>query len=555
MLWIFPEQKKLGLVDYIYSTRNIKNQELFFNPNSTHLQSPLLIHDAEVASKAILKAIDEKKKIYIHGDFDVDGITATSILWSFLYKDLGADVLPHIPNRFTDGYGLSEETIERIIADGGNLIISVDCGVKDIELVNKYSDKIDFIITDHHTIRSLEEPLPEGSKIVGEHIISSKALAVVHPKLNNNLAFNEYCGAVVSWKLCCAINEIGNKSINMLKYIDLAALGTVCDVMPLVDENRTIVKLGLAQLSQTENIGLKSLCNVSKIDLTSLDAYHLGFIIGPRLNASGRLESAMDAVRLLTTSNKDYAKELASKLDRLNKERQDLTRKYLEIAEEKLEANKINFIVGDEWPEGIIGLIAGKLTEKYHKPFIIGSRNGDSIKASARSPEYFHIANALKQLDSHLERHGGHAQAAGLTINSSNFDSFYSALQDIANTEVKDEDLIKKVKLDAIANKDEINEYNAKALLSLSPFGMHNPKPLIGLKGIDMKNFRTMGADGTHLKIPMHEDGFDIVAFNMANEILDSDTTLFDFAGNLDLDSWNGRNKPTFKVQYFRPAE
>jgi len=210
MKWQFPEQKDKNFVDQIYSTRKITGDRSYFFPKIEDLESPLLIHDAEKAAKVVIKAIKDKQKIYIHGDFDVDGITATSIMWNYLYRDLEANALPHIPNRFTDGYGLNEETIEKIIEEGGNLIISVDCGVKDIELVDKYADKIDFIITDHHTIRSKEKGVKvKGSKKVGEYIISSRAKAVVHPKLSKS--FNEYCGAGVSWKLCSAINELSDK--------------------------------------------------------------------------------------------------------------------------------------------------------------------------------------------------------------------------------------------------------------------------------------------------------------------------------------------------------
>jgi single-stranded-DNA-specific exonuclease len=561
MEWVFPDQQNKSFLEYLYSTRNITNSELFFNPKEKDISSPFAIHDMDKAADAIINAVGNKKRIFIHGDFDVDGITATSIMWNFLYRDLGADVLPFIPNRFTDGYGLSEDTIQNIIDQGGNLIISVDCGVKDIELVNKYSDQIDFIITDHHTIRMKSEGLQvEGSKFVGDYLISSKAKAVVHPQIAHSqqpVAFSNFCGAAVSWKVCTAINEkLGNKT-NIYKYLDLVALGTVCDVMPLVDENRTLVKLGLKQMSRTENMGLKSLCKTAKIDLSTLDAYHLGFIIGPRLNAAGRLESAMDAVRLLTTNNKSFAEELSNKLDMLNKERQDLTKKYLEIAEEKLQneqSNKIHFIVGDEWPEGIIGLIAGRLTEKYNKPFLVGSNNGEIIKASARSPEYFHIADALRENSEHLERYGGHAQAAGLSLYSTNFDKFYSMLNEFAESMIVEADSLKKLKIDALVDKEDITSENAISLLSLAPFGNSNPKPLIALKNIKITNFKTMGADGLHIKILIPEYSFEIVGFNIANEILKLRGQSFDFAGHLDLNVWNGRTTPVFKMQHFRVA-
>lgn len=301
MNWILPERKNTSIVEALFESRGIKDKELFFNPTTDHLHDPFLLHGMDEAVKVIDDAIKKKKKIFIHGDFDVDGITATSILWQFLYKEMKADALPYIPNRFTDGYGLSENSVQEMIKQGAELIITVDCGVKDLDIIHKYSDKAKFIITDHHIIRKDADEENENGKVVGDYLISKDALAVVHPQLSSNYPFKEICGAGVSWKVACALNEKLDVGVDMLKYIDLAALGTVCDVMPLVDENRAIVSLGLKQLAKTEHIGLKELMRVAQIN-TAPDSYHLGFVIGTRLNASGRLETAMDGVRLLTTN-------------------------------------------------------------------------------------------------------------------------------------------------------------------------------------------------------------------------------------------------------------
>jgi len=558
MKWQFPEQKDKNFVDQIYSTRKITGDRSYFFPKIEDLESPLLIHDAEKAAKVVIKAIKDKQKIYIHGDFDVDGITATSIMWNYLYRDLEANALPHIPNRFTDGYGLNEETIEKIIEEGGNLIISVDCGVKDIELVDKYADKIDFIITDHHTIRSKEKGVKvKGSKKVGEYIISSRAKAVVHPKLSKS--FNEYCGAGVSWKLCSAINELSDKKVDINKYLDLVALGTVCDIMPLVDQNRSIVKLGLERMRKTENIGLKSLLELAGVSLSSVNEYSLGYVIGPRLNASGRLESALDAVRLLTTTSKKFALELAEKLNSLNLQRQSLTKEYLAIAEKDLleqGEKKIYFLYGKEWPEGIVGLISGRLTEKYNRPTIVGSLLEDgNIKASARSIEGFHISNALKETEQHLIRYGGHAQAAGLTLNSDKVEVFRELLSSIADKLILTEQLERTINIDAIAEKEDINIENITKLLSLAPFGNSNPMPQIALLAVDIADFKTMGKDSTHIKIDFPEFGFEAVGFNLAKEFDKLDNTLLDLAGNLEFNTWNNKQKPVFKINYWKVSE
>ncbi|MEO6729552.1 MAG: DHH family phosphoesterase, partial [Candidatus Dojkabacteria bacterium] len=569
MKWNLPEQKDKNFVDFIYSTRKVSGDRVFFYPKIEDLESPLLIHNAEKAAKVIINAIEKKQKIYIHGDFDVDGITATSIMWNYLFRDLGANVLPHIPNRFTDGYGLNKETIEKIISEGGNLIISVDCGVKDIELVDKYADTIDFIITDHHTIREVSksearnkkskknnESLPEGSKLVGNYIISSRAKAVVHPKLG--VGFNEYCGAGVSWKLCCAINELNVKKVDMSKYLDLVALGTVCDIMPLEDQNRTIVKLGIDKMRRTENIGIKALLQKADVLLSSITEYTLGFVIGPRLNASGRLESALDAVRLLTTTSEDFAKQLADKLNNLNLQRQGLTKEYLAIAEQDLLSQgekKIYFLYGKEWPEGIVGLISGRLTEKYNRPTIVGSLLEDgNIKASARSIEGFHISNALKDTDKYLIRYGGHAQAAGLTLASTDYAKFMEALSSVADKHIKEKHLEKAINIDAVAKFDEINIENISKLLSLSPFGNSNPLPKIALLNVDISDFKTMGKDGSHIKIVFPEYGFEAVGFNLANEFNGLDSPLLDLAGSLEINTWNNKQTPFFKINHWRKS-
>lgn len=412
MKWILPKKTDSDVFEQLLNSRTIQDKEKYFNPSLKHLYDPFLMSGMNAAVSTISKALKDKRKIFIHGDFDVDGISATSILWQFLYRDLNADVIPYVPNRFTEGYGLSDESIKAIIEQGGDLIITVDCGVKDIELVSKYSNKISFIITDHHTIREYDSNnLVENSKKIGNLIVSSKAKAVVHPQLGD-YPFTEICGATVAWKLCSALNISLNTGIDIYKYLDLTCLGTICDVMPLIDENRIIVKYGLDRLRKTQNIGLKTMIEYLKLEPQSIDTYHIGFMIGPRLNASGRMQSAMDAVRLLTTQDNKFALEIVKKLDGLNTERQTLTQKYFELAEEQLKDNldkKLLFVYGEEWPEGILGLIAGKLTEKYCRPAIAASINGEKVKGSARSIEEFHIANNLKSISSNcLPSEGTH---------------------------------------------------------------------------------------------------------------------------------------------------
>jgi single-stranded-DNA-specific exonuclease len=553
MEWVLPETAA-NFFENILTTKSIKDKKKYFSPEYSDLSDPFTIPGTEDACKVIKNAILNKKKIYIHGDFDVDGITATSIMWNYLYKDLSANVIPFIPNRFTDGYGLNEENIKKLIADGADLIITVDCGVKDIELVAKYSKEVDFIITDHHTIRQYDEKNKvKNSIVIGEYIVSSKAKAVVHPKLTHEIT-NEFCGAAVAWKLCCGLNKYMEAGIDMNKYIDLACIGTICDIMPLTDENRIIVQLGLNQIKKTQNIGLETLIEICAIDPNKIDTYHIGFIIGPRINASGRMETAMDAVRLFTTNSKDFAIKLAEKLDKLNKERQEATKNLTLEAESKIESHdkKIHFIYGNEWPEGIVGLIAGKLTEKYNRPFIVGSMKDGVIKASARSIEGINITEILKAHESLLIRYGGHAQAAGLSIEENKYTEFALSIENLIADKFTENIFTKKIRIDGLIQLNDINEVNATTLLAFAPYGAGNAKPLLMLKDFEIKNFKLMGKDSTHIKIPIGNMYAEVIGFNIANELLNTKKDKFDIAGHLDLDSWNGQNKAVFKILHFR---
>lgn len=566
MKWIWPDQKNIPLIDWIYKTRDIVDKDRFLNPTFEDIHDPFKLHDIDKAVKAIKESIENKEKIVIYGDYDVDGISATSTLWSFLNYEANADVIPYIPSRFTEGYGLSEEGLDKIVDMGAKLVISVDCGIKDIELVKKYSSKLKFVITDHHTVREASDEKVAGSKKVGKYFISSKALAVVHPMLND-YPFKEICGAAVSWKLCAALNTYLNLEVDMVNYLDLTALGTVCDVMPLVDENRSIVKLGLERIRQGSRVGIKELMKVAKVDPLKIQSFHLGFVLGPRLNASGRLEDAMDGVRLLTTQSTPFAHQLALKLDALNNQRKDLTKKYLDISEGLVEKDlnkKFLFVVGDEWPEGILGLIAGKLADKYNRPVIVASKKDGVIKGSARSIESFHIANVLKDLSPLLLSHGGHSQAAGLSLSEKSYEELYKSIQDKADEVIKDEDMVKLFRIDGAANLDDLTESTVQNLSLLEPFGERNLQPLIGLKNVIIKNYNFLGADKTHVKLNFlnHlDESIDAIGFGMSlklTSLLDGNSLYsapLDLAGSLEINEWRGNKTLTLKLQDFKISD
>lgn len=561
MKWIWPEEKADDILTFILQKRGIIDVEKFLKPSQEHLNNPLLMHDMQKAAEAILQAIKDKKKIFIHGDFDVDGITATTILWSYLFRDLGANVMPFIPSRFDEGYGLSDSSIQQIIEQGGQLLITVDCGVKDIELVSKYKDQIDFIITDHHTLLpSVEENSKlktKNSKQVGEHLISADALAVVHPKLGGMYPFTEISGAMVAWKLVCAINEFAEKKIDIRKYIDLAALGTVCDVMPLVDENRIVVAEGLKKIRTECNTGLRALLFAAGISNPGeVQTYHFGYILGPRLNAAGRLEDALDAVRLLSTTSEAKATHYASYLHGLNTQRQDLTQELMIKAEEQVQQqieDRLFFIIGDDWSEGIVGLIAGNIQKKYNRPTLVATKSKEHIKGSARSFEEFHIANVLKDLSHRLIRHGGHAGAAGFTLSPNELEKFVTELKQKAAELISDDHLETKIYIDVQTDLDNITLELAEQLQQLEPFGKANEEPVFGIKDVQIVQHSFIGSQKNHVKLVLKQGSKIVygIAFNKATEfapLLSSEKKLFDIAGTIGVNEWNGNKEVQLKV-------
>lgn len=556
MKWIFPEEQPADIVSFLLEQRNISDSKAFFYPSEAQIHSFSLLHDISKAAQEIAKAIKSKTKIAIHGDFDVDGVTATTVMWRFLYKDLGANVIPYIPSRFTEGYGLSRASLDAIVASGVSLVITVDCGVKDVELIHEYSDRLKFIITDHHTLltqKEVDTTLPYIKK-VGEYYISTDALAVVHPKLGN-YPFTEICGASVSWKVCSAVNELMGKTVDMSKYLDLVALGTVCDIMPLYNENRSIVSLGLQRMKNTANPGLKSLLELSNFS-GELNEYTLGFQIGPRINAAGRLNHALEAVRMLSTDEKASAAQIASRLDTLNTQRQDLTKQYLIEAEAQIDSQKENFVYiisGKNWPEGIVGLIAGKLSEKYSRPVLVASESEGLLKGSARSIESFDIAKAFKSVGKYLQRHGGHVQAAGFSLKLQNWEVFKEKLNKYAAEKINPEDLEHKLVIDCVVEIPQINQNLIERVEQFAPFGLANPKPIFALLSKKITDVRYFGNEDEHVKFGVTDgnDSLAVLAFGLGEKFKQMPSVV-DIAGSFFLDTFNNRNLPTLKLKEIR---
>lgn len=537
----FPEP-----VQAVLNNRGIydeKSARQFFDPTADQLHPPELFYGMADAVKVIEEAIEKKEKIVIHGDFDVDGVTATAILFDYLKKRRGADVVPYIPHRVDEGYGLTSASLKEVAKMGAKLVITVDCGIRDVELVESLCKTgIKVIITDHHEIR-----IENGKPYL------PSASAVIHPKHpKGKYPFSELSGAAIAWKLVSAIEK---SHVN--EYIDLVALATVCDVMPLQGENRVIVKLGLEQLQNTSRQGLKALIKQSSTSDKTLQAYHLGFVLGPRLNAAGRLSSAMTALDLLVEDKEYEALVLAEELEKLNKERQALTSEAIDEAESMVksqEGSMLYYFSSNQWKDGIIGLIAGRMIEKYSRPSVATRIIDSEAKGSARSIGKYNIVEAFSESKKWLDRYGGHSMAAGFSTDTKKEPYFKEALLAHANKHIKSEMLIKVLRIDCAVRSQDINFELTDYLNKLEPTGFGNPAPVFSFGPVTILNINTVGSGKNHLKLLVREVEnstsfecvwFEAPTFAFALNRGDSVT----LACNISLNTWNGRSTVELRIR------
>lgn len=532
-----------SIVEAVLKDRGIstvKEREEFLNPtNPVTLTAADVGIDEEKLSAAIIRimrAVKEKESIVVYADYDADGITAGAILWETLWK-LGARVMPYIPHRVDEGYGLSEKGIDAVrLQYDPALIITVDHGITAKEQV-EYAKKlgIEVIITDHHV---KPDKLP-------------KCIIVHTTKLS---------GSGVSWFLAKELNRI-NKTENR-ELIALPAIGTIADLLPLTGINRAIVKFGLSAMRKTNRIGLEALIRESGMEKSALDTYAVSHILAPRLNAMGRLEHALDALRLLCTNDGSKATLLAQKLGLTNKERQKLTEETVTHARDlftvsvsgDVSKKKLILLAHPSYNPGIIGLVAGRLVEEYYRPAIVLSIGDGFAKASARSIAGFNIVEAIRTCADLLVDVGGHPMAAGFTIAIENIDSLRKKLEALAEKELDDDKLTRVLKIDAEIPLGAIHQTLWKELQQLAPFGFGNYEPVFATRGVQVSDVRIIGATKKHLKLkvrePFSRDVVDAVAFNMAGEYgkLQSDA-LVDIAFTIDMNEWNGKRSLQLKVK------
>ena len=522
------------LVAAMISNKGLKSTEeieVFLHPRRSDFYDPFLMPDMNKAVPRIIKAIENKENVTIYGDYDVDGITASTVLHRFL-KECGLNTNIYIPNRLSEGYGLNENAINKIAESGTTLIITVDCGItgnKEVEIAKKLG--IDIIVTDHH---EPSEKLPE-------------ALAVIDCKRKDSTyKFNGLAGCGVAFKLTQAIS----KTLNMpeeksLKYLDIVCVGTISDIVPLIDENRTIAKLGLRLLNQTKNVGLKSL--LESTGYKKINSMAVSFGLAPRINACGRMGHADEALKLFLTNNIEEAKVLTAKLNNYNQARQEIEKKIFDEAQEMLnkenEQNLPCIILGKEnWHHGVIGIVSSKITEMYSKPSLLLCFEEEKIaRGSGRSVPGFDLHEALEKCSKHIKQFGGHSMAVGLTIQTSEFNEFKKDVEEYAE-EQDVSSIIPIIKIDEKINLQDITIQDIKELEMLEPFGEANKIPLFQISNVKIESIRTL-SEGKHLKMTIKDDGkqIDTIGFNLGN--LASDFPIeskIDIVGTLEVNNFKG---------------
>ncbi len=499
--------QKLGLVlpisDYLVDRDIVtENSALkFLYPTYEDINKIEIFNGIKEASEVIIESVKSKKNIMIYGDYDVDGITSTVILYKYL-KKLGAEVNYFVPNRHSDGYGLSIEALDTII-DKFDLLISVDCGITSVREVDYLKEKQkEVIITDHHEPKS---KIPDA--------------VLVNPKLDEN-AFHDYAGVGVVYRLLLELEK--KTGIPLEKdYLIFAALGTVADLMPLTEINRVIVKVGLENFKNLDNIGLKELVKQSNLKLDEITSSNIAFNIAPKINASGRLGTAMKAIELFITDNNETAEKISKELCILNEERKTIELDILEEAKLQVKTDeKFILVKGENWNDGVIGIVASKLVDIYRKPTIVFTQRNGILKGSGRSVGQFNLLKALESLERHFMQFGGHQYAAGLSLETGKYDDFKREIIEYANIHLTEED--QQVKLKYISQIDSkfINREFLKQINLLSPFGIGNSKPLFIIKKAYVENFKIVGKEKSHLKLNLHIDNRVVgaIGFNLASK-------------------------------------
>ncbi|MDF1545764.1 MAG: single-stranded-DNA-specific exonuclease RecJ [bacterium] len=505
----------------------------FLTPKLSNLKDPLEMLGMQAGVDRLLRAFIENERIMIYGDYDVDGITATALLYIVLNK-LGAQVDYYLPNRLVAGYGLSEEAINEAQEKGVTLIVTVDTGITAIdEIEYARSCGIDVIVTDHH---EQGESIPD-------------AVTIINPKQNGCDYGEELSGVGVAFKLAQALYRALNQDERELEeHLDLVALGTAADIVPLVNENRILTNFGLDQISRTTKPGLKSLTFVSGLMGKDISTGQVVFILAPRINALGRLGDARQAIRLLATKDESIASEIARKLDSENKRRKSIDEGTLKEAMAQMEevtdlgSDRAIVLAGEGWHQGVIGIVASRLVERHHLPTVMISIKDGVGKGSARSIPGFHLCEALKKCEHLLIKYGGHKYAAGLSIKQEHVEEFRKTFVEVSNDTLSDEDIIPKLHIDLEIELEDINDAFVQSIEQFSPFGPQNMRPIFLTRNCEVLGRPyTVGRNHLRMKIRKGNAIFDVIGYGFGDMVhqISSDGCLVDIVYVVEYNTWN----------------
>lgn len=526
----------------------------FLNPETAPFHNPFDMLGMADAVDRIGTAIEGEEKICVYGDYDVDGVSASAILLRTL-KRLGATVDSYIPAR-SEGYGLNVPALEKIVDSGTTLLISVDCGISNEKEISSVKESLDVIVTDHH--------LPALEKV-------QSAIVVIDPNQPEcTYPEKNLCGAGIAFKLCQALAR-EFEGVNFSDYttdIDLAALATVADLVPITGENRKIVRMGLTAMKNTKCVGLRELIKVSDLDGKKISSGHIAFQIAPRLNSVGRLNVASEGLKLLMTEDESEAQNLAKKLDEMNQTRKDIEAEMLKAAEEKVskireecDGNLSSLVIsGKAWNSGVIGLTASKLIERYNLPTIVLSEDEEFSRGSCRSIPALHMKNALDSMAEIFEQYGGHSQAAGLTVKTEKISELRKRFDEYVRKNLSDEDFLPMLNVDALLHPTKLTLADAEEFEKFEPYGMGNPKPILACRKVRGKQARAIGKEENHLSFVISAESNDAqniraVSWDAANFAAMVENEFFDVAYEPEIDEWQGMKKIQCMVNYLEPTQ
>ncbi len=554
-----PEAEKLAdelgisnLLGRLLINRGINNLEKardFLNPELSKLHDPFLLSGMKEAIQRIATAIESQEQVLIYGDYDVDGISSVALLVRVLAKFLPGKMFYYLPKRLEEGYGLHQSSLEKALARGTTLIITVDCGISAFHEAEYLKSKgVDLIITDHHEPPAV---LPE-------------AYAIINPKLSEReYPFTQLAGVGVAFKLLQGLTTLyPEMKERLMRNLDLVAFGTVADIVPLMDENRILVKYGLEQLSRTENIGMQALLQIVGLKDKKISCGQIGFVLAPRINAAGRMGNPTIGVKLFLTNDPIQVAEFAKELEAANQARQETENFVLHEVQAQLMANPSFLeehalvLAGEGWHLGVIGIVASRLVDLYNRPVILISFDGEEGRGSGRSIFGFNLFNAIENCGQYLLRYGGHEFAAGLSVSREQFEVFRENFLKLAKDKLTKEDLIPSLKIEEIIQLEKVTLELTQELNCLAPCGSANPTPIFGCRALNLVDYRNVGENGKHLKLRVREReviregiGFNLGFINqelaVASEI--------DLAFSLEENYWNGLSQVQLNLKDVKP--